>query len=127
MRFEAAHQQHLRGDEQFEHAEDALECVRRQLISDHGTGECADDDADRELLHQRPIHGAALMVRANRHQGGEPDARKRGADGEVHDDGGVHALAGEHPSQHRHDDQAATDAEQAGEQAGTGAEREIDG
>jgi hypothetical protein len=82
--------------------------------ADKGAGKNADDD----FAHHLPVHRAALVVGAEAGHGGKHDAGQRCAQRQVHDHGVGNALPDKTEHQHGNDDQAATDAQQAGQDPG---------
>ena len=110
-------QPHLDGGVEQEGDEEQLQQRRRHLRRQHRAGQRAEHDARRDAPHQRPNDRAVAMVGAHAGQRGEQDRGKRSAERQLRLHAGSQSLRVQQENQHRHDDEAAADAEQAGDEA----------
>ncbi|MPL79187.1 hypothetical protein SDC9_25062 [bioreactor metagenome] len=117
---------HVAGDAEHQHAEDQLQRLRAQLRNDQDAGDRADGDRRRPLLQDRPVDGAAAVVRQHRADRGDDDRGKRGRDADLHQVVRAVAEPGEEVVEGRHQNDAAADAEKPGEDASEGADRHQD-
>ena len=118
-------EQHLDGNVIEEHDEHALEERGGKLGRDPGPEKRADQDAGGDALEDVPAHGAAPVVGPVAGDGGEDDGGEGRAESHLHDVGMGQALGGEKPVERRNHDNAASDAEQPGDDAGHDAEGQI--
>lgn len=117
---------HLQSDQDGEHPDYLLQQRPLDLRRGQRAEGTADEDAEGHPGEHRPAHRAAPMVFENGIDRSEDDGRQGGADRHLGQDVAAETVRGEAEDQRRDDDQAATDAEQSGQHAGTGAQHDIE-
>ncbi len=119
-------EQHLRGRERDEGAEERGQPGGRHAPDDLRTDQRTGDDAGCEAEHDAPPHGTVAVVLAGRRDRGEHDRRSRRRDCHVHDVVDRESLSREDQREERHQRHPAADAEEPGEEADDRAQRDED-